>query len=1083
MGDGQGHVEFKILGPLEVTADGRPLELGRRKQRALLAVLLVHANRTVSLEHLIDEVWGDDPPAQAIGSLQAYVSHLRRLLEPARPARSSARVLVSQPPGYRVMVAPEDLDAARFEALAAEGRRLLEAGVADRAGDTLGQALGLWRGPVLADFPDAPFAREERARLDGLRLGACEDRIGADLARGRHATVVAELDQLVAAHPYRENLRGLHMLALYRSGRQAEALGAFQETRRILNEELGVDPSPQLESLHQQILQHAPEINRVTAMRADPGEPVRTEAPQPAHPLVGRSEQLRALESTLEAAVAGHGRLVLVAGEPGVGKTRLAEELARRAKGVTVAWGRCEEEPGAPPFWPWTQVLRGLLAEVPAEQRQSLLAPHLPELGAILPELTDERTPPAPPVVDVDVVRFRLCQAVAALLRRLAAGRPLLITVDDLHWADIGSLRLLPVLAAHLGAARILVLATYRDPGAAGEARGLGVAGEARGPGAAGETSLADTHAALARLPAVDRIMLGGLSPVDVRRLMAATLGTDPDERLARVVHDRSEGNPFFVVELVRLLGSERRLAAAERAAAHEVPVGVRDVLRRRLARLPEQTQTILLVAAVVGREFDLDVVREVSGLDDEAALDAVEAALLSGLVVEDTTVGRFRFAHALVREAIYHEVSQVRRARLHARVAEALAAGAGRADRAAAHWWLAAPVVGARTVLPHLLAGADHALAGLAHEEAERHLRHMLELLAAEPQSIERARSELEVHMRLGTLFAQLDGAQSVSGRAAVTRARELAEEIADGPATMAAHRSLYEVAVARAEHTDARELAERMLDVGRRLADPASLALAHLAVGRTLWCLGEPGAAREHLERSLRLAGSASETPHEVLPVDVTVRLQLSPVLDLLGHEREAAVHLDTALARTRTMAPLARAGVLTSAALISALRRDVTAAGAYAGRALALAASLPAWFSYASAVQSWTRALGGDPEGGARALRENLDEIQSRGARHLVAWVLGLLAEAETEAGHVEEALRLLDGALAQVSATGERMDEAELHRLRGRALLAGPTPRAADAGAALRVSLAVARGQGAELFARRATQDLRRLGRAP
>jgi tetratricopeptide (TPR) repeat protein len=592
---------------------------------------------------------------------------------------------------------------------------------------------------------------------------------------------------------------------------------------------------------------------------------------------------------------------------------------------------------------------------------------------------------------------------------------------------------------------------------------------------------LTDTLAALARLSTVDRISLPGLTEEDVRILMTARLATEPTERLVRVVHDRSAGNPFFVLELVRLFASERRLAAAENAAASEVPAGVRDVLRRRLSGLPEQTQSILLVAAVVGREFDLGVVRTVSGLRDESVLDAVEAALLSGLVVEEATADRFRFTHALVREAIYHDVSRARRARLHARVAEALDSRPGGGDRAGVHWWLAAPVVGARAALPHLLTAADQALGALAPEEAEQHLTHALQLLGGEPPSTERVRSEFDVRMRLGTLHFQLHGARTGSARDALARARELAEQLADGPATIGAYRSLYEVAVARAEHTEARELAGRMLDVGRRVADPVPLAQAHLAMGRTLWCLGEPAAAREHLERSLDLAAAAPDQPHELLPVDITARLQLAPVLDLLGHRQEAAEQMNTAVARTRTTAPLVRAGVLTSGALISALRRDVPAAGALARQALELAGPMPAWFSYASAVRSWARALEGDPAGGARALRDNLDEIQSRGARHLVGWVLGLLAEAESMAGRVEEALRLLDEAGTHVTRTGERMYEAELHRLRGRVLLAAAPPRTGDARAALRVALDIARRQGAELIARRAAEDLAGLDR--
>ncbi|MEV6495505.1 AfsR/SARP family transcriptional regulator, partial [Actinoplanes sp. NPDC051633] len=276
-------MEFRILGPLEVAGDdGRLLDLGRPKQRAVLGLLLLHAGRVVSLEHLVDELWGEEPPAQAVASLQAYVSHLRRLL-------ATPRLLISQAPGYRLDVAPDDLDAARFERLAAEGRRLLDAGEPGAADETLARALSLWRGDVLAD--QAEIARGERTRLEELRLGALEDRMAAGLALGRPAAVVADLDRLVVAHPYRESLRGLRMLALYRAGRQAEALGAYQETRALLSDELGIDPGPELELLHQRILGHASELDGPAESRAVPVAP-----PEPRPDLlVGRDEQLAAL--------------------------------------------------------------------------------------------------------------------------------------------------------------------------------------------------------------------------------------------------------------------------------------------------------------------------------------------------------------------------------------------------------------------------------------------------------------------------------------------------------------------------------------------------------------------------------------------------------------------------------------------------------------------------------------------------------------------------------------------------------------------------------------------------------------------
>jgi DNA-binding SARP family transcriptional activator len=1070
-------VQFRILGPLEVVDAGRQVQLGRPKQRAVLAVLLLHANRVVALDRLVQELWGEQPPPQAIGSLQAYVSHLRRLLEPGRSARTPAGVLLSQPPGYRLAVAAEDLDAARFQTLAADGHALLEAGDHRRAAAVLGEGLALWRGPVLADFGDAPFAQPDRARLEELRLVALEDRITAELALGRHSMVVAELEQLVAAHPFRERLHGLRMLALYRSGRQAEALQAYQAAGRTLRDELGIDPGPWLRRLEADILIQSPDLDLPPAAEGPP--PTAPAAPPPAGPhgddaLVGREAQLAAFEATLAGVAAGRGRVVLVAGEPGIGKTRLAEEVARRAAagGAGVAWGRCAEEQGAPPFWPWVQVLRGLLAGWPPERLRDALGPFGPELAELLPELAELAAPaPAAPVLDVEAVRFRRCQAVIDVLRRLAAGRPLLLVVDDLHWADVASLRLLSLLAGELRGAPLLVVGTYRHVDADG------------GP-------LADTLAALARQAPVERMTLGGLSPGEVAQMMTAALGAEPDERLARVVHDRTAGNPFFVVELLRLLGSEGRLGApadVEAAVSLEVPAGVRDVLRRRLARLPEQTNAVLLVAAVAGREFDLDTVQAVTGLDDAAALEAMEAALLSGLVVEDAErVGRFRFAHALVRDAIYDDASRARRARLHARIGQALLArdgtGGGNALALAHHWWLAAPVVDADAVLPHLLAAADQALGSLAHEQAERQLGRALELLASMRPSDERDRAELGVRMRLAGLSAQLHGIAAPATREAGARAAGLAEQLGDDAATIAAHRNLYEVAVARAEHAAARELAERMLEIAERAGDPTSLAITQFALGRTLWCQGEPAAARERLEHGLRLAGGAPEAQHEPLPVAVTVQLQLAPVLDLLGLRQQAVELVDAAIERTRDLSPLVRAGVLTSAALVTGLRHDPALAGEHAAQAFALAGKPPAWLSYATAVQSWAQALHGDPEGGARRLRESLDDIQARGAQHLVPWGLGLLAEAELLAGRPGEALGLLDDALARAERSGERMYLAELHRLRGQALLAFSPARPAEARAALDAAVAVARAQGAELLERRATGDLRRLGPA-
>jgi DNA-binding SARP family transcriptional activator/class 3 adenylate cyclase len=247
-------MEYGILGPLEVTAGGRPVLLAGVKQRSLLAILLLHAEHVVSTDRLIDLLWEEEPPGTAPNTLQVYVSQLRKLLEPGRGRGQRGSVLVRQSPGYVLHVGPDQIDARRFERLAAEGRRAMDEGMPEVAADVLGRALALWRGPALADFSYEPFARNETARLEELRMSAWEERIEAELALGRHPDVVGELEALVSQHPLREGLRRQLMLALYRSGRQAEALQAYQDARKVLDDELGIEPSSSLRELEAAIL-------------------------------------------------------------------------------------------------------------------------------------------------------------------------------------------------------------------------------------------------------------------------------------------------------------------------------------------------------------------------------------------------------------------------------------------------------------------------------------------------------------------------------------------------------------------------------------------------------------------------------------------------------------------------------------------------------------------------------------------------------------------------------------------------------------------------------------------------------------
>src|SRR6266550_146559 len=613
-------MEFRILGPLEVLSDGQALDLGGQKQRALLALLLLEANKPVSRDRLIDALWEEEPTATAQKAIQVYVSQLRKLLGKER--------LLTRAPGYLLHAEADELDLTHFRRLQSEGKQR--------------DALALWRAPALAEFAELRFAQTEIARLEELRLACLEERLDADLAEGRQAELVGELEALVRDYPLRERLRELLLLALYRSGRQAEALAAYQDARTALVDELGIEPGKALRELHQAILRQDPALERLAA-----DEPP-TEAGRGV--FVGREAEFAQLAAGLDDALAGRGRLVFLVGEPGIGKSRLADELTRRARqrGVQVLVGRCWEAGGAPAYWPWVQSLRSYIREAEPEALRSELGTGGAELAQILPELrTIVPELPEPGSIDADSARFRLFEATAEFFRNASRIRPLLLILDDLHAADAPSLLLLQYLARELGSTRMLLLGAFRDVD----------------PTPA--HALASMLVEVAREPVTTRISLTGLSEHDVAEYVQLAASELATPELIATLHEETDGNPLFVGETVRLLALEGRIA---------IPQSVRDVISRRLAHLGDECNRVLALASVLGREFALDALARLSGVSEDELLETLDEAM-SARVVSDVPggAGRLRFAHVLIRDTMYEGLTTARRVRLHRLAAETL--------------------------------------------------------------------------------------------------------------------------------------------------------------------------------------------------------------------------------------------------------------------------------------------------------------------------------------------------------------------------------------------------------------------------
>jgi DNA-binding SARP family transcriptional activator len=1035
-------LQIFLLGTCQLRDLGQPLRLPQARLQALLSYLLLHRDAPLSRQQVAFCFWPDTGEAQAQANLRKALYDLRRQL-PVLDRFLQIDALTLQ---WR-SDAPFTLDVAEFEAALA---RAEQAGATEPRQAALEQAIACYTGDLLPECYDE-WLLAARERLRQSYLAALEELVRLLEVRRDFRAAASYALQLLQADPLHEVTYRTLMQLYIQQGDRARALRVYHTCMTTLQEELGVEPSPETQAIYQQLL-HLADVPVAPAALAPAAGTI---------PLIGRPREWAALQQAWQQAVQGQPHFVLIAGEPGIGKSRLADELRQwvERQGFAAAATRAYAAEGSLAYAPVADWLRS-----PALRPQvaQLDAVWMSEVARLLPELLVERPDlPALPALAESWQRRRLHEALAHAVG--AGDRPLLLVLDDLQWCDEETLSWLHFRLRFAAQPRLLVVGTARLEEVAVDHPLLALARGLRQEGTLVE------------------LEVGPLDAPATAALAAEVAGQSLTAAQAAALYAQSEGSPLFVVEMVRAAGQDTMLDGA-------LPPKVQAVLDARLAQLSPATRALAELAAVVGRAFAVEVLAQAHAADggNEDALVRGLDELWQRRLIREQGTRAYDFSHDKLREAVYVQVSPARRRQLHRHVAQALEqVDAADLDpvsgQIAAHYEQAGLLQPAADFYTH---AADVAQRIYAHADAVSYLTKALALLEQLPRTPDRLRQALWLHFVLAGSQTLLHGVSSHEVEAVYRRAHVLAEQVEDDLLHLRALLGQEVSAMTRGQVREARALGEEALAFARQIENPLALGMAQVVLGISILQCGEWQASRRLLEQSAAFKDEELDPawrlvwPHHV---GLGNRRHLAMALWHLGYPDQAVQLIDATVVQATEIAHLySLAAVLQWSVWLHQLRREPALVQAQAEQVVTLARqhNFPYWYYRGLVLEGWARMQQGQVAAGIARMEEGLSAKKAMAAHLHAPPFMVMLAEAYGRAGEPARGLAILDEALAQVVATGERFGEAEIYRYQGelRLMQGAPTP---EVEALLLRGLAVARQQEAKSLELRAALSLARL----